>query len=166
MSQSNHHLEITKSVLWCFWGREMIYSDACYTLLLYILYFLSLFSLFSLLTHYSDCLGYCVVVLVIPIFMGIVPIYTTTQSMLLSIFTLIFTNHFIYCSHSANTHNVLCTIFWQCAGGFNPTTWFYDKLPHLFGKWQSATHHYLSLSSQNGKALINSLCLHFLACIR
>ena len=142
---------------------ERIPSDACYTLLPYILYFLSslqchflsLFSILSLSTHYSDFLGYYIVV--VPIFVGTVTIYTTTQSMIFSIFTLIFANHVACCRHSTNTHNVLVTILCLCAGGFNPTTWLYDKIPHLFGKGQSTIHHYLSIFSQNRKALINSL---------
>ena len=73
-----------------------------------------LFSLLLLSTHYSDFLhiiflDLCVLVLH-SIFMGTVPIYTITQPMLFSIFTL-FTNHFVYCRHSVNTHSVLATTF-------------------------------------------------------
>ena len=148
----------------------MIPSEACYSLLPYKLYFLfslkchflSFFSFFfflfyffifylSLSTHYLDCIGQCVV---FSIFMGIVPIYTTTQSILFSLFSLIFTNHFVCCRHSFIQHisHYLLTMFsWtQFHQGVSVYALRQRTLPFWIKVSLPRSHH-LSLSPKNGK---------------
>lgn len=89
----------------------MIPSDAYYSLLRYKLYFLSslkchFLSCFSLFFHFQLTIQIAlVIVLFFSIFMSTIPIYTITQSMLFSLFSLIFTNHFVCCSLQAFIHS-------------------------------------------------------------
>ena len=74
--------------------------------------FLSILSLLSL-SPFTFLISQ--VTVVVPIFMGTIPIYTTTQSMLFSLFTFIFTNHFFCCKHLAlqcTTHYLLAICRW------------------------------------------------------
>ena len=98
---------------------------------------LSLLSLLSLSTHYSNFLHmffldfYVVLptilvvvatpLIVVPKFMGIVPFIPKIKPWWFSFFTFVFTNHFVCCGHSTNTHNIL---FWLCASGFNSTNFW------------------------------------------
>ena len=99
--------------------------------------------------------------------MGIVPTYTTTQSMLCSLFTLIFTNHFVCCRHSFIQHisrNLLVVFL----GTIPPRVSIYALQQRTLPFWIKVSllrSHHLSLY-QKWQKLPLILCLHFLACSR
>ena len=115
-------------------------------------------------------LGFCAIpptIVIVPIFMGTIPFILKIKPKWFSFFTLVFTNHFVCYRHSANTYNVLAIIFWPWTG-FNPTREFQpfttNGLP-ILGKGQSPMVPLHLSFPKTEKSLINSLCLHSLACI-
>ena len=155
-------------------GRERIPSDAGSSLLPYKLYFLSslkyhFLSLFSIFFTFNSLFRlHWLLCCFFSIFMGTVPIYTTTQSMLFSLFTFIFTNYFVCYKHSFIqhiSHYLLAMFSWTQShqGVFVYALW--QRTLPFWIKFSLPQNHHLSLS-QKWQKLPLIPYLHFLACIR
>ena len=117
-----------------------------------------------------------VVVVIVPTFMGtFLFIPKIIKPRWFSFFTLVFTNHFVCHGHSINTHNAL---FWPSVGGFNSTTFWLLVVgsiplePTTLSPRQTSLSFWVKANRPQQPCLslslplINSLCLHSLACIR